>query len=274
MRKLNWFVHFLLALAIVAGALPAFGTVVFINSVQGGAASTGAAVTIPTTGTMDISASNAFFICASNQGNQSITVSSSPNMGTFLSLPQQHAGTGSAGNGAMQLWYILNPAVSTTQTVTVNGSIASLGVVGMWFSGVGAIDQSNGTTSSPSGSGTWTTASVTPTYNNELIISCTTEQAAHTMSIGSSFIIPTNGQLLGTYTYQTLGAYLIQTTGAGTPVAPNITYSGAATSMSGTNATFQAVASNANAVPYIARSHLPVPTLTGLPWHDLFAWLF
>ena len=272
MHKLNWFVHFVLPLAIVAGALPAFGAVAFINSVQGGAAATNASVTLPTTGTIDISASNAFFICASNAGGQSITVSSSPNMGTFLSLPQQHAGTGSAGNGAMQLWYILNPAVSTTQTVTVAAS-GSLGAVGMWFSGVGAIDQSNGAFASSTSP--WTSASVTPTYNNELIISCTTQQAGNTLSIGSSFIIPTNGQLThGSHNFQTLGAYLIQTTGAGTAIAPNITWSGSTTSMSGTNATFQAVASNANAVPYIARSHLPVPTLTGLPWRDLFAWLF
>ncbi len=269
MHKLNWFVHFVLPLAIVAGALPAFGAVAFINSTSGGAASTNASVTLPTSGTIDISASNAFFICVSNAGSQSITVSSSPSMGTFLSLTQQVAGSGS-----MQLWYILNPAVSTTQTVTVAAS-GSVGAVGMWFSGVGAIDQSNGTTSSPSGSGTWTSASVTPTYNNELIINCTTQQLGAAMSIGSSFIIPTNGQLThGSHNFQTLGAYLIQTTGAGTPIAPIITWSGAGTDMSGTNATFQAVAANANAVPYIARSHRPVPTLTGLPWHDLFAWLF
>ena len=121
-------------------------------------------------------------------------------------------------NQTLRLYAVTNPTTAANQTFTVSsggGSYSSFVVLA--FSGQSTLDQKNGTFATSSVT-SFSPGSITPTMNNELLLtgvcSNSVPSSSYAYSIDSSFTIPTNGwkPYQAGSNYAAGSAYLIQTT--------------------------------------------------------------
>lgn len=123
-------------------------------------------------------------------------------------LPERDLGTGAA----TRLYYKANPVTSAVHTVTVDGAGITSGIAIACFSGQpGATDQA---TSAIANTTSLATGSVTPTENNELIVTGFVKDHNETPSINGGFAIAGIGNYVPGSNYMAALAYLIQTTAA------------------------------------------------------------
>jgi hypothetical protein len=124
--------------------------------------------------------------------------------------------------------YAISPNTSASQTFTVTlpaSSIPSICVEG-FNGGTGVILDKNNVLYTASSS-TAHTGSITPTLNNELIVSFVSSSNVSPSSIDSSFTIPSGGTTTLTVNAQSLGeAYYIQSTAGATNPTWTMTGSG------------------------------------------------
>lgn len=105
---------------------------------------------------------------------------------TFTGLTQQ-----TAGHFSIQLFECYSPITSSSDTFTVSGanSYASLAVAAFSGTSGSAVDTSSGATDT-TGSSTLQTGSITPTHNDELIVSgVTVSDWTATLSVNSGLTI-------------------------------------------------------------------------------------
>lgn len=172
---------------------------------------------------------------------------------TGVALPTDSAGntwtglTGQevSGNTSNILFYKTNPTTSATQTFTENHSNNFPSICVFAFSGTllsSPFDVQNGSHSTSTA--TLATGSVTPSLNNELLITgFGVSNAGSTMSINSGYTIPAGGQVAGAASnaYGTAMAYLVQ----GTASSSNPTWTNSASGdLASTIATFKSSASS------------------------------
>ena len=118
----------------------------------------------------------------------------------------------SINNPANDMFYVSNPTTSATHTFT-----GSLGICVLAFSGTlvtsSPLDAQNGSTAAGT---TLSTGSVTPNFNNEVLVTGVGINFDSTVSIDSGFTVPSNGYIdfsSGLY-YGMAMAYLVETTAA------------------------------------------------------------
>ena len=117
----------------------------------------------------------------------------------------------SSGGVGIVLYYVQAPTVGSGHTFTISsgGSVPSIFAIALSGSDVTPFDVENG------GNGAGVTShqpgSVTPSVDNELLISCLNYADTTTISINSSFTLPVQEPLVGGQHYGGALAYKIQT---------------------------------------------------------------
>jgi hypothetical protein len=118
----------------------------------------------------------------------------------------------SSSFGRATIFRCYNPTVGASHTFTVSGSGSYPSIAAGSFSGVAisaALDQQNSNTTSGN---TLTTGSVTPTVNNELVVTMLCHSTADACSINGGFTVTNSGIFVGGAAFGFGMAYLIQTT--------------------------------------------------------------
>jgi hypothetical protein len=136
---------------------------------------------------------------------------------TYIGLTQR-----TAGGPTQRLFYVINPVVGTSHTITVSGAATYAAVVVYAYAGVTGYDgQQNGATG---GTSPLACGSVTPSVNGALIFTGLSGDTPVTDAAPSGFtgLITIPG--VGGTNYQISAAYLIQTTAA--PINPSWSWTG------------------------------------------------
>jgi hypothetical protein len=141
-------------------------------------------------------------------------------------------------NPYIKMYYAINPKTGTSQTFTESDGQNYPAICVLAFNGTvttNGFDTQNGTTTSASTP--ISTGSITPTYNNEVLVSSLGAGGGSSYTIDSSFTIPAGGTLdFSGGNYWGIGiAYLIQTTAT----AENPTWNGDGSFNSATIASFK-----------------------------------
>ncbi len=134
-------------------------------------------------------------------------LSDPPQNNPWTPLPECNLGTGAA----IRLYYKARPTTNAAHTMTVNGSGITSGIAIACFTGdfPGATDQA---TSAIANTTSLATGSVTPTQDNELIVTGLVKDHNETPSINGGFAIAGIGAYVPGSNYMAAIAYLIQTT--------------------------------------------------------------
>jgi hypothetical protein len=138
-----------------------------------------------------------------------------------------------------KLYYCYGPSVGAGHTFTVTGSYSPIAVLAFSGAASSPLDQQTG--SGNDSAGGFQPGSVTPTQNNELIVSFVGIQPSSSPSVDSGFTLNSSGILVAAVSYGWGMAYLIQTTAGATN--PTWTLPGSTTN-TGINATFEAASGN------------------------------
>lgn len=178
-------------------------------------------------------------------GSNTVSVSSSP-ANTWSSYPALQSG---GDNVQIQIFYVLNPTVSSTQTftTTVSASRLNAGVMAFGFAGVATSSADDGHVTHGAGGTTNLPGSITPTVANDLFITgcvsgLTTGDSA--IAINSSYNI-TDSTLGGTSIFAEGAAYLISTDALAKN--PTWTFTGnGGTGLYGVHAAFKAAVASSN----------------------------
>ncbi len=144
-----------------------------------------------------------------------------------------------ASNQTVTMYYSSSAIVGAAQTFTVSGSGCYPGMAVAAFSNSASnpFDSQNGA-STASGT-TLQPGSVTPSKDNELVVTGFSMQTAGTGSINSSFIVADQASQTATGFGVALG-YIINGTGtSGVPINPTWTFSGSATGLASDIAVFK-----------------------------------
>lgn len=122
--------------------------------------------------------------------------------------------TNGGGNNSVRIFYVANPVVGTGHTFTLTGASSFGAIAVQGFSGVNTVpfDQQNGATQSISAN--TQPGSVSPTQDNELIVTAYSQSLAGTMTINSGFTITDQTQIGSGAHFGSALAYIIN--GAGT----------------------------------------------------------
>lgn len=146
-----------------------------------------------------------------------------------------------AGDPRTQLFYSINPTVGAAHTFTYTATDYVGAITVAAFSGAdlsAPFDQENGASSESMSS--LQTGSITPTENNELVVTATNHnQASGTFTINSSMTITNQTPAAGA-NYGTALAYIIQTTAAA--INPTWTFGGGSQNSAVVIASFKATA--------------------------------
>lgn len=168
---------------------------------------------------------------------------------TWTGLTVQAGGT----ENKSRLWYCINPTVGTGHTFTATGSNTFSCAQVAWFSGAAAagFDQQNGAVAVGTAT-TLQTGSVTPSQNDELVVTGLSADRGNTLSINASFTITNQYPYSAGSREAGALAYLIQTTAGA--VNPTWTTDVSAPDMAATIATFKAAGGGGSAfIPIIGR---------------------
>ena len=182
--------------------LPLTAQVVLVGHTAVGSADSATVTTPP----MNTQGANFIAICGS--GSSGNVMPPTDNMGNTYTLLFRQSEDGDSSIG---LWYAINPTVAAGHTFTRAGRSPALAV--MAFSGVASFPDKFG---SSQGLAPVSAAAITPSNDNELIVSCGVKWGGALASYGSGMKIadalPTLGN--GHSSYGTASAYKIQTKAA------------------------------------------------------------
>lgn len=164
-----------------------------------------------TTSSINTTGANLIVIAVASYAVASVPVITDSNSNTWTNI----INTASAANGRASLFYCLNPTVGAghTFTATRTGGYQNLAVVA--FSGAKATsvtDQSNGATTGAATA--LATGSITPSEDNELIVSALCFNAVNTIAIDSGMTISNQVNYVSGVNFGIMCAYKIQTTAA------------------------------------------------------------
>jgi hypothetical protein len=216
-----------------------------------------------TTSAINNTGATAFVACVGSlQGGTNTIFDSSSN--TWTALTQL-----SNPDPTVQLFYVLNPTVSSSQTFSLtNGSGNTSGIYVYSFSGTGTFDQT-----SPSGGtkgafvGSFQPGAFTPTVNGELIWTCNTTNNSFTYTINSGFSSPAQ-----TANTNSGFSYLVQATSAS--INPTWTWGTSATYAMSMAAIKPSASVAPQVPPFVIARWLPERMLARFPWFKTYAWLF
>lgn len=186
-----------------------------------------------TTSSIDTTGANLIILGVSYNTGATPTITDSEG-NTWTALTAHALGS----NGTSRIYYCYNPTVGSGHTFSNTGSSNYSVVSAQAFSGALStpFDQENGSTNPASS--TLSPGSVTPSVDNEVVISHFMFSVAGTASVNGGFSTPTQADFSGGNNYGGAMAYLVQTTA--TAANPQWTSGGGATGLAGSNATFKA----------------------------------
>jgi hypothetical protein len=164
-----------------------------------------------TTSSINTTGANLIVIAVASYAVHAVPVIGDSKSNTWTNI----INTASATIGRASLFYCLNPTVGAGHTFTsaMTGSYANLAVVA--FSGAKATsvtDQSNGATTGAATA--LATGSITPSEDNELIVSSLCFNAVNTIAIDSGMTISNQFNYSNGVIFGIMCAYKIQTTAA------------------------------------------------------------
>ena len=229
---------FALALSMAASHADAAIALVAHTSAQ----STGGAGAAVTTSAIDTTGSTLLVVSVSwyLDGGGTLAVSDSKG-NTWVQITSAIFDPGSARTQTV-LFYVKNPTVGTGHTFTCGGAGTYCGIFVATFSGTDTaqnVDQHNQAGSGPGTSTTFQPGSVTPSQNNELIVSGLLQPSntSQTLSIDSGFSKTDEAPLVSGNAFGGALAYFVQ----GTAAAINPTWTASpAAGLAATSATFKA----------------------------------
>lgn len=199
---------FATALVLAALLFPGMGwaAVALVASATAGSSDTNS---VTTTAANNTGAN--FLVCAAAYGTGSTMSMSDSSSNTWSALT-----LGFSNFSELRLYYVANATVSNSQTYTISGTASYPSLACKSFSGVktaSPFDQQNTNNSATASVATLTTGSITPGFDNELLIAGISFDAGVTsLNIDSSFIgISETPHSAGAH-YGVAIAYQIQTT--------------------------------------------------------------
>jgi hypothetical protein len=174
-----------------------------------------------------------FVVAVNNNTGSGTQVMSDSNSNTWTAI----ASGGDTNGFTDTMWYSASPSVGTGHTFQFTGNGCTINVLAFSGSAVSPLDQSI-FISDQNGSTTFNVGPLTPSVNNELVVSANGNgQGGNYSSIDSGFTAEDPQNQVVSTSYGGAIAYLIQTTAAA--VNPTWTYT-AATNFAGVAASFQA----------------------------------
>lgn len=187
-----------------------------------------------TTGAADGTGANLSIVCQTTNNGVAEPTPTDSEGNTYTGETR----TSTGGFFYTRIWHSYNPTVSASMTASWSQATGAGGISLMLFSGAasGGLDQQGqGTTTSAT---SIASGSITPTENDELIVTMCSFEPAGTLSVDSSITLATQANYAGGVNYGTGCGYKIQTTAA----AINATWSktGTAGGMASHVASFKA----------------------------------
>jgi hypothetical protein len=192
-----------------------------------------------TTGEVDCTGVNLLVVAVSSYEGAAACTLSDSEANSWTGLTQQ---TTSGGN-RIRLFYVFAPMVSAMQTFTCDGAGSFPGIIAKGWSGADTspFDQQNGTPA-PGSTATLATGPITPTTNNQLIVSASgIDFNAATFTSASDLTIAASAAHTGSSEAVAL-AWAVQT--SATAINSTWTLSGAASLWSAVIASFKAAAAS------------------------------
>lgn len=167
--------------------------------------------TTSTTPNIDTTGANLIVIAVSSYSDATIPTITDSKGNTWTNISHSTL----TGNGRSSLYYCLNPIVGSGHYFTTAQVGSYANILAMAFSGAkatSALENNTGATTLVSGATSLATGSITPTEDNELIVSALCFGATNTISIDSGMTIAQQAQYYTNSIFGIMGAYKIQTT--------------------------------------------------------------
>lgn len=182
-----------------------------------------------TTTAIDTTGANLIIIGLSydNGGTANLTDSKG---NTWIALTTHNV----VGNGVSKMYYCFNPVVGTGHTFSSTSIFSSMDVQAWSGAASAPLDQQSGATATAS---TLPTGSITPTVNNEIVISHFMFSVAGTASVGAGMAISDQINFTSGANYGSAMAYIQQGTAAA--INPTWTSGGGATPLAATIVSFK-----------------------------------
>lgn len=203
-----------------------------------------------TTSAIDTTGADIIWIAISDYtGGVGVTLSDSPG-NTYTALTAQ-----SSGETRITLYYKQGPITSASHTFTTSGSSTFLGFTAFWASGSVAspLDQTTGATTA--GATSLATGSVTPTNNNQIVVTAWAAGASGASPTVSGYTVIESINYGGGVNEGVGIAYLIQTTAGATNPTWNWTGSSVAAVTVGTFSSGGGGGGSSNWGPWVAGNH-------------------
>lgn len=183
-----------------------------------------------------------------------ISLGSNPGGVTDSSGNTYTDGVSTGGAVRNSIWYVISPVVTSSMTFTSNasGNYPTLNVA-CWSAGTTPIVDQHNSANTSSPTSTFQPGSVTPTVNNELIISSIAYDISDVSSIDSSFTITNHSAYSNSNSYGGAMAYLVQSTAAS--VNPTWTM----TSNNDINATILSFKTTSGSTPTLVQGPFSTP---------------